>query len=317
MEETNLAATSAASRPLPFIPSGSPGLRPAPAAGPRRTPASLPAIAHDARNLVTALKLCSELIAEPGVLTAGNEHFAEEVLSIAAASEHIVRRLSVVARTATPEAVRPHPGQPRAGQPDTEMPVEDLSLEVRQLRGLLAAVAGPAIRVEVATLPCAGRLALSEESLTRILLNLVRNAADAMPAGGSLRITTQRGGGGSFFWTVPSSAEELQFADEAHGAASTVVLCVEDDGPGIPAELAERVFEPGFSTHRGNLPWPDTQHHGLGLSIVRQLVEQAGGAIQAVVPRRRGARFEIELPLTNVTPPLPSDGSLWDGGGLR
>jgi signal transduction histidine kinase len=304
---------------------------------------ALAGIAHDARNLVTALKLCSELIGEPGVLAAQHAHFADEVRSIADASDHLMRRLSAVSRTATLQRESPQVGAP----------INDLAEAVRDLSGLLAAVAGPSIGVQTACLPCVGRLRLSEENLTRILLNLVRNAADAMPTGGRIRITAQRGGGASFRWVVAQrgtqsgvqaarlSAARLRVDDEraddacaddgcaddghvdlwgdipATRGQETVVLSIEDDGPGIAAHLLEKIFEPGFSTRRDGGPWPESAHHGLGLSIARELVEEAGGTIRAITPPKRGARFEIELPLTNVTPSLGQEALLSYGSGPR
>lgn len=258
---------------------------------------ALSGIAHDARNLVTALRLCAELISEPGVLGPTHEHYAREVRSIAQASDRLVRRLSALSRSTK---------SPREATP-AETPVQNVAEAVQQLAPLLAAVAGPAIEIEIVCLPCAGLLQLSDESLTRILLNLVRNAADAIPGAGHIRVTVQGSGGSSFLWTVPGLPADLP---------ASVVLSVEDDGPGIPAEMLERIFEAGFSTRKNGAPWPEARHRGLGLSIVRQLVEQAGGTVRAVVPPRPGARFEIELPLTNVTPSLPSEHALTEGGAL-
>jgi signal transduction histidine kinase len=262
---------------------------------------ALAGIAHDARNLVTALTLCADLIAEPGVLTAEHAHLANDVRSIADASGYLMRRLSSLSRTATLSS---------QSLPDSA-PVADLAQAVRELSGLLAAVAGPRVSLQIACLPCAGPLRLTEENLTRVLLNLVRNAADAMPEGGRIRITAQRGGGASFLWTLPSTTDDscadVWEAAVENGAPPTAVLTVEDDGPGIAPELLEKIFEPGFSTRRESRAWPESLHHGLGLSIARQLVEEAGGTIRAVTPPRRGARFEVELPLTNVTPNLPSE----------
>jgi signal transduction histidine kinase len=272
---------------------------------------ALGGIAHDARNLVTALKLCAELIAEPGVLAPPHLHFLGEIRSIGEAADHLVRRLSAIART----SMMAREIGPR------EAPIENLADAIHELSGLLTAIAGPAIGMQIACLPCAGRLRLSEENLTRILLNLVRNAADAMPTGGRIRITAQRGGGESFLWTLPAGADdssaEVWDDESTHNPSSTVVMAVEDDGPGIEPELLERIFEPGFSTRRDGRAWPEAEHHGLGLSIVRQLVEQAGGTLRVVTLPRRGARFEMELPLTNVTPSLLSEPAISGGSDGR
>jgi signal transduction histidine kinase len=249
----------------------------------------LTGLAHDASNLATALRLCAELLAEPGVLAPDHAHYAGEMASMAEASAGLMRKLGTLARAGRAREM-------------PEAPVTDVADELRQLGGLLAAMAGPKIVVQTACLPCAGTLRLSEENLTRILLNLVRNAADAMPEGGRVRIAAQRGGGASFFWTLGGDPPKREA-----GAAETVLLSVEDNGPGIRPELLERIFEPGFSTRRGLAPWPEGRNRGLGLSIARELVEEAGGTIRAVSVARRGARIEMELPVTNVTPSLPSE----------
>jgi signal transduction histidine kinase len=270
--------------------------------------AALAGIAHDARNLVTALGLCAELMSEPGVLAQQHGHFAAEIRSLATASGQLVQRLAALAQTA--------PRVWEAGNEPSEAPVVDLADSVRQLGNLLSAIAGPVVELQTASLPCPGRLRLSEEDLTRILVNLVRNAADAMPTGGRIRITTQRSGGRSFLWTV--NHEEVLTEDEAallwgeidgmdNQAATEVLLTVEDNGPGIPAEFRERIFEAGFSTRQAGRGWPETQHHGLGLSIVRTLVENAGGRVKAAAAPGGGTRMEIELPITTVTGTLPSD----------
>jgi two-component system cell cycle sensor histidine kinase/response regulator CckA len=265
---------------------------------------ALSGITHDARNLVTALGLCAELISQPGVLGPKHGHFGAEIRSIATSSAQLVKRLTELCRRtaqATEQAV-------------PEAPVADLGESVEKMRSLLTAIAGPVTDVQLACLPCGGHVRLTEESLSRILVNLVRNAADAMPTGGRIRITTQRGGGASFLWTVDGEANdgsEYLWDDSPHGThpvSATVVLTVEDNGPGIPTEFLERVFDAGFSTRAGGRSWPEAQHHGLGPGIVRQLVEAAGGTVRATNGPLQGARFEIELPLTNVTPPLPLGG---------
>lgn len=266
---------------------------------------ALAGITHDARNLVTALKLCADLVADPGVFTPGHEYYAREIRAVATASEHLVGRLSSLAHTAA--RVREATA--------VDAPVMDLAEAVRQLGSLLSAMAGPAIALQISCFPCRGQLRLAEEDLTRILLNLIRNAADAMPSGGRIRITVHRGQGSSFLWppqehsplTIQSAVDLWDEPPSPSSEPRTVLLTVEDSGPGIPPDLLERVFDPGFSTRRTLQPWPEAAHRGLGLSIVRQLVEAAGGTICAQYRPGSGACLAIELPLTNVIPSLPSE----------
>ena len=117
--------------------------------------------------------------------------------------------------------------------------------------------------------PCP--VALDRALMRRVLANLVRNAIDASrPARARVHL----------------------------GVASTrdrAVLSVADEGPGIPAELRERVFDPYFTTrHEGT---------GLGLAIVKKIVLQHGGEISAGARPDGGASFTIALPLQDATPP--------------
>ena len=72
------------------------------------------------------------------------------------------------------------------------------------------------------------------------------------------------------------------------GAPPAVRLTVEDDGPGIPAEARERIFEPYWTTKPGGT--------GLGLAIVRRLVSDAEGRIRLEDRDGRGTRVTVTLP---------------------
>ena len=218
-------------------------MRRAATAGKRET---LRTIAHDARNVVTALELCCDLLAEPGVLAEGQETFAGELRMVASTGAALIGQL---ARLAASDASREM-------APVVSAPIDDLAEAVRRLERTLAALAGPQIHFEMECLSCCGGVRLSHEDLTRVLVNLTRNAAEAMP----------QGDGGSFF--------------DAAIPARTVLLCVQDSGPGIPRNLIGRIFDAGFTTKKRN-----GANRGLGLSIVRRLTEAAGGT--CVQPRFR------------------------------
>jgi signal transduction histidine kinase len=80
---------------------------------------------------------------------------------------------------------------------------------------------------------------------------------------------------------------ELRVA--THAEDGNVVLSVEDNGPGVPAEIMPRLFEPFFTTKQ--------QGTGLGLTIAYSLVEANGGRLQAQAPARGGARFTMSFPV--------------------
>jgi len=248
----------------------------------KRTPGTeceepLAAIAHDARNVVAALLLCCDLLAKPGVLAEGHENFANELQAVASASSGLVEQLTALGAGGRLRARR------AAKSPARSMYIEDLAAAVQQLRRPLAALAGAKTDLQVESLFCAGRVPLSQEGLTRILINLTRNAAEAMPQGGRIRITVQLGDGGSFL--------------DSPRSRRSVVLCVEDSGPGIPEELMERIFDAGVTSKTPNAAWMESPQRGLGLNIVRRLAEAAGGTVRARSAPGGGARFEVELPL--------------------
>jgi signal transduction histidine kinase len=105
--------------------------------------------------------------------------------------------------------------------------------------------------------------------MKQVLLNLVLNALQAMPDGGSLRIAAT---------LDPSSLPEVP----------AVCLTVSDTGTGIPAELQSRIFDPFFTTK--------DQGTGLGLAIVHALVEAHHGRIDVESSSERGTSFVITLP---------------------
>lgn len=98
----------------------------------------------------------------------------------------------------------------------------------------------------------------------RVFMNLFLNAAQAMTRGGEITV-------------------------RLHQLGDRLEIEVSDDGPGIPPEIIERIFEPNFSTRH--------QHPGLGLHIVETLVRRQGGAVRAGNRAgHTGAEFRIALP---------------------
>lgn len=112
------------------------------------------------------------------------------------------------------------------------------------------------------------RLPIPHGELTQVLINLIMNARDAMPGGGTVTVTCDR---------VGPNAE----------------ICIADTGVGIPPELMDRIFSPFFSTK-------GVKGTGLGLSVVDSLVHSHQGSIRVESTPKKGSRFTIQFPVVEA-----------------
>ncbi len=125
------------------------------------------------------------------------------------------------------------------------------------------------------------------QALERVVMNLVTNARDAIGGRpGHVAIGLERVSPGD----LPAEARGFM------PARDYVALSVTDDGPGVPAELRARIFEPYFTT-KG-----EGAGTGLGLPTAYGLVKQSGGFLLLDHSPRRGARFTVYLPAPPVEP---------------
>jgi signal transduction histidine kinase len=266
---------------------------------------NLAEVAHDTRNMVTALALYCDLLEEPGVLAAPYLHYGSELRLVAAASRRLVERLVALDRRGGGGAAtsigsaREKDGTPAKTAPianpslgdrleqcrqwdlAASKPIANLANELLANRNLLAALTGPSIALTVDAEGGARPVWLTGEDLTRLLVNLVKNAAEAMPEGGRIQLGLRERAG-------------------QPGAAASLTLTIDDNGPGIPEKALESIFESGYTSRTsGSQPngrWPSA-HRGLGLAITRSIVEGAGGRIRAENLPSHGARFQIEMPV--------------------
>ena len=271
-------------------------------AGARSTGETLAEVAHDARNMVTALGLYCDLLEEPGVLDTPFLHYGSELRLVAAASRRLVEKLMALESPITTESYSSN--APTAMLTDRgtfrvpaslgvrsqkhlsveqlpASPIESFVGELVANRNLLASLVGPSISLTLNAEGGALPVRMTGEDMTRVLVNLVKNAAESIPTGGRIALGLH----------------------EFHAGADAppwLVLTVEDNGPGIPRASLKKIFEAGYTTRSieksGTGQWPGS-HRGLGLSISRSILEAAGGRICASNRDSGGGRFTIELPV--------------------
>lgn len=152
----------------------------------------------------------------------------------------------------------------------------ELNALVAEMMSLLKPIIGEHISLSVSLDPALGPVKADFSQLTRVVMNLVLNARDAMPQGGAIRIRTAN--------------VELD-ADPWHRLprGRYVKLEISDTGAGMDSETVCQIFRPFFTT-KGRAGT------GLGLSTVQRIVEQAGGSIWTRSEPGRGTTFTVCLP---------------------
>ena len=119
-----------------------------------------------------------------------------------------------------------------------------------------------------------------EHQLCQVFTNLVINAFEALGGNGHIRISAAPG----------TMEDEAVPKGDAPSQIPTVVIEVQDDGPGIPGDLKDRVFNAFFTTK--------AQGSGLGLAIVRKIIDAHDGRIDVSSATDQGTRFTVTLPVS-------------------
>ena len=233
-------------------------------------------VAHDFNNLLTSIRGSSEILVDQLEPEGRLARAARRVQRAADRGAALTSRLLAFSRRGV-----------------VQRRVIDLNEVVRETEELCAHTLPEdlAQTLELADGPLHVRA--DENQLGQVLLNLVVNAADAMPQGGRLTVATGRDGNGA------------------------VSLEVRDTGEGIPDAIREKIFEPFFTTkERG-------RGTGLGLATAASIVREHGGEIRVVSEAARGTTFTVLLPEADApdreqpaAEPEASDGVLADGASL-
>ena len=218
-------------------------------------------VAHDFNNVLTAIRGYSDLLLGEFDASDPRVHDIEEIRRAADRGALLTRQLLAFGQR----------------QPVQAEPV-DLNEVVRGLESLLQRLVGADVQLETVLAPAIGRIRADSGQIEQVVMNLVLNARDAMPNGGTL--------------TIETSERQMSAPARGRGARAGwyVVLAVTDSGTGMDEETRTRVFEPFFSTKQS------AQGSGLGLAIVHGIVKGSGGMIRLSSEPGAGTSVRLFFP---------------------
>jgi len=220
-------------------------------------------VAHDFNNLLTAMiGFCDLLLLRH---KPGEQSFADimQIKQNANRAANLVRQLLAFSRQQT-----------------LKTKVLNVTDVLAELAHLLRRLVGEGIQLEMVHGRDLGPIRCDQGQLEQVIINLVVNARDAMPNGGTVTIRTKN---------VSPDAPE-RHGHEMLTPGNYVLIEVIDEGVGIPREHQGRIFEPFFSTKEVG------SGTGLGLSTVYGIVKQTGGFVFVDSAPGKGAKFGIFLP---------------------
>ena len=218
-------------------------------------------VAHDFNNLLAVINGYSDLLLERGDVPEADRRSLEQIKQAGNSAASLTRQLLMLSRQQVVEPV-----------------VLNINQTVGALDKMLRRLIKENIEFSFVLDPQLDRVKADPGQIEQIVLNLVVNARDAMPHGGSLRIQTK-------------NVEKVD-AQAGPGAAPSrfVLLEVTDTGTGMDSETQARIFEPFFTTKAVG------KGTGLGLATVYGIVKQSNGSIEVQSTLGRGSSFQIFLP---------------------
>lgn len=210
-------------------------------------------VAHDFNNLLTLIAGYAELLEGEVGSAERPARLAADILATTQRASTLTGKLLTMARTKTPTPV-----------------VFSPAAVVRGLAEVLDRIVGRDVALVLEVDDDAGNVRADPDQFEQAIMNLATNARDAMPDGGTLRVSVGRAG--------PSGPERVR-------------IVVADTGHGMDEATLQQAFEPLFTT-KG-----PTRGTGLGLPAARRVVTDAGGTLHCESTPGVGTTFEIELPV--------------------
>ena len=228
-------------------------------------------IAHDFNNLLTIVSgYARRLLSRPELAAAHDD--LDQILTASDRAAQLTRELLAFARRGESAAT-----------------LLDLSTLMRDLEPMLRRLLAADIVFDFQLESGVPRVMMDRTMLEQILMNLLLNASDAMPAGGTLTVTTKS-----------RSVDEAQAERRGLQPGDYALLSIADTGVGIPAEMLPRIFEPFFST-KGD------KGTGMGLATVYGAIDQASGWIDVDSTVGQGTTFAVMLPAAATPAEPPSE----------
>ncbi|OZI44323.1 ATP-binding protein [Bordetella genomosp. 4] len=228
-------------------------------------------VAHDFNNFLTAIRFSAEFLKRSKDLPESMRHYVDVISDTTERAAQLTRQLLAYARK---QPLQPH--------------VFDVRENLSSLRQLFEASVGSSIALTYELGPGNCTIFADPGQLESALLNLVINARDAMPTGGTLTIAVHH------IENIPASTAASN-RPEGH-----VALSVRDTGVGIEPDILAHVFDPFFSTKDAH------ENSGLGLSQVQGFVRQSGGDVRVQSTPGQGTEFTLYLPAAKAPQPIAS-----------
>jgi signal transduction histidine kinase len=220
-------------------------------------------VAHDFNNLLTVIKGNSSLLVEGLQSNQQLLGCTRQIESAADRATSLTRQLLAFCRM---QVLQPK--------------IVDLNMLVSEMCKLLRRLIREDISFNFHAGKSLGRIVADPGQIEQVIMNLVVNAGDAMPSGGSLTIETRN-------VTVD---QQVAVARSPLSPGEYVLLSVTDTGQGMDAETKARIFEPFFTTKEQG------RGTGLGLATVYGIIKQSSGCVWVESESGKGARFEVYLP---------------------
>jgi PAS domain S-box-containing protein len=218
-------------------------------------------ISHSLNNLLTPIVALGDMLQERLPADSGDQAFAAQIVESGRHASDLVQRILAFSRRDEPRPI-----------------VSNIAALVEDTVELLRQTIPTTITIDLDIDAAVGEVFADPVQIETVLMNLITNAAAAIgDKTGNIGVTLDRR-------HLEAESGELQAGDYAR-------LTVADDGPGIPSDVLENIFNPFFTTKDVG------EGTGLGLSIADGVIKRHGGVLRVQSEPGAGARFEVYLPL--------------------